>query len=259
MPARRPPPIGPRIRSASCSATCGPAPPCCGPCWTRIPRWRCRRSRTSWPRCSAPTTARWTSTGSVTSSPRTSTSPTGRSPSPTCWRRWPGIHRVINRADAVAGMYTTYAARHGKGQYADKTPSHLLYVPTLAARFPSSTFVHIVRDGRDVAASLVTMEFGAGDFAEAAPGLAPQGAAGARGRPGARTGPVPRGPLRGPGARSRGHVPRDLRLPRARLLAGDARVPRARRRAARRAAPHRARAGHPPAADTARCATGAWT
>jgi hypothetical protein len=81
-----------------------------------------------------------------------------------------GDPRVTTRADAVAGLYALYATRHGKPQYADKTPSHLLHVPLLAGRFPRARFVHIVRDGRDVAASLVTMGFGASDFAEAARG-----------------------------------------------------------------------------------------
>src|SRR5258705_434249 len=71
---------------------------------------------------------------------------------------------------AGAGLYALYGTRHGKPQYADKTPSHLLHVPLLAGRFPRARFVHIVRDGRDVAASLVTMGFGASDFAEAARG-----------------------------------------------------------------------------------------
>jgi hypothetical protein len=38
----------------------------------------------------------------------------------------------------------------------------------LAQQFPNAKFLHVVRDGRDVAASVVTMDFGASDFASAA-------------------------------------------------------------------------------------------
>ena len=76
--------------------------------------------------------------------------------------------RVVTRADAIAGLYFAYARAHGKARYADKTPSHIVELELLAERFPNAQFLHIVRDGRDVAASMVTMNFGASRFAEAA-------------------------------------------------------------------------------------------
>ncbi len=76
--------------------------------------------------------------------------------------------RIRTRADAVAGLYALYARQVGKAGYGDKTPSHLRFVDLLADRFPEARFVHIVRDGRDVAASVVTMDFGHTRFAEAA-------------------------------------------------------------------------------------------
>ncbi len=76
--------------------------------------------------------------------------------------------RVVTVADAVAGLYAAYARTHGTTRYGDKTPSHMVEVDLLADRFPHTQFVHIVRDGRDVAASMVTMDFGASTFAEAA-------------------------------------------------------------------------------------------
>lgn len=76
--------------------------------------------------------------------------------------------RVVTPADAVAGLYHAYARAHGKERYGDKTPSHTFEVELLSERFPDSRFLHIVRDGRDVAASVVTMDFGASRFAEAA-------------------------------------------------------------------------------------------
>ena len=76
--------------------------------------------------------------------------------------------RVRTTADAIAGFYAAYASVHGKTRYADKTPSHLVELEMLAEQFPNAHFLHIVRDGRDVAASMVTMDFGASGFAEAA-------------------------------------------------------------------------------------------
>ena len=78
--------------------------------------------------------------------------------------------RVRTPADAIAGLYSAYALAHGKSRYADKTPSHLQAVDLLAERFPNARFLHIVRDGRDVAASVLTMDFGAREFAQAARG-----------------------------------------------------------------------------------------
>jgi hypothetical protein len=75
--------------------------------------------------------------------------------------------RIRTRADAVAGLYALYARRAGKPAYADKTPSHLHHVDLLAASFPAARFLHIVRDGRDVCASVVSMDFGAERFADA--------------------------------------------------------------------------------------------
>ncbi len=76
--------------------------------------------------------------------------------------------RVRTRADAIAGLYAAYARAHDKPRVADKTPSHLAEMQLLAERFPNAKFLHIVRDGRDVAASMVTMNFGSSEFAHAA-------------------------------------------------------------------------------------------
>jgi hypothetical protein len=47
-------------------------------------------------------------------------------------------------------MRGTAAVRWG-----DKTPLYVLHIPTLAAIFPTARFIHLVRDGRDVAASAI--------------------------------------------------------------------------------------------------------
>lgn len=45
------------------------------------------------------------------------------------------------------------AAGDGGRRYVDKTPEYAFVIPFLAAMFPTASFVHIIRDGRDVAVS----------------------------------------------------------------------------------------------------------
>jgi hypothetical protein len=56
-------------------------------------------------------------------------------------------------ADALRATFAAYAARWGKAGYGDKTPINVLHMPLLAGLFPEARFVHIIRDGRDVALS----------------------------------------------------------------------------------------------------------
>lgn len=56
-------------------------------------------------------------------------------------------------ADAVRAVFSLWAAGQGKQRYADKTPGYVLHIPLLARLFPEAVFVHLVRDGRDVASS----------------------------------------------------------------------------------------------------------
>ena len=61
---------------------------------------------------------------------------------------------------ALRAVYRSYAANYGKSRYGDKTPNHVLRIPVLASFFPESRFVHIIRDGRDVALALRDVPFG---------------------------------------------------------------------------------------------------
>jgi len=54
-------------------------------------------------------------------------------------------------ADAVRSVYAVYARGRGKVRCADRTDAYLGELPALAALFPEARFVHVVRDGRDVA------------------------------------------------------------------------------------------------------------
>jgi hypothetical protein len=72
-------------------------------------------------------------------------------------------------ADVVDAVYTAYAEPRGASRWGDKTPRYVLDIPLFDRLFPGSRFVHIIRDGRDVAMSLRSVRFGPND---------PMGAAG---------------------------------------------------------------------------------
>jgi hypothetical protein len=54
---------------------------------------------------------------------------------------------------AVNEIFTRYAASKGKTRWVEKTPSHAMDIDFLHALFPEALYLHIVRDGRDVACS----------------------------------------------------------------------------------------------------------
>ena len=68
----------------------------------------------------------------------------------------------------IDAVFMAYAAEHGKLRWGDKTPNYALDVATLAEIFPRSRFVHLVRDGRDVALSLLQMPWWPNTLSEAA-------------------------------------------------------------------------------------------
>ncbi len=65
--------------------------------------------------------------------------------------------------DGLRAYYRLYAAQHGKTRFGDKTPGHIFWIPQIAAVLPEAVFVHVIRDGRDVAASMRHLWFGPGD------------------------------------------------------------------------------------------------
>lgn len=70
--------------------------------------------------------------------------------------------------DALRLAYATYARHHGKERYGDKTPSFVIHIDRLARLFPEASFVHVIRDGRDVALSYLDTDFGSRNVVEAA-------------------------------------------------------------------------------------------
>ena len=67
-------------------------------------------------------------------------------------------------AAAVNEIFTAYARRCGKRIWGDKTPSYTSELHVLNALFPRARFVHLIRDGRDVALSIVRQSWGPSDL-----------------------------------------------------------------------------------------------
>lgn len=59
-----------------------------------------------------------------------------------------------NIAQAISTLFVASAKKFGKQRWGDKTPRHVKHISPLAAAFPDAKFVHIIRDGRDVAMSI---------------------------------------------------------------------------------------------------------
>ncbi|HEV8565161.1 MAG TPA: sulfotransferase [Actinomycetota bacterium] len=71
-------------------------------------------------------------------------------------------------AAAIRLAFAVYAHSRGKPRYGDKTPGFVLHVGLLAELFPESRFVHLIRDGRDVALSYLDTDFGVNTLTDAA-------------------------------------------------------------------------------------------
>ncbi len=89
-------------------------------------------------------------------------------------RRWPDFEitarsleehlYAAGKLDATAvvrAFYGTYADAQGKSRWGEKTPQYLQMMGRIARTLPEARFVHIIRDGRDVALSLLSVEWGA--------------------------------------------------------------------------------------------------
>ena len=59
-----------------------------------------------------------------------------------------------NPGDFLRILMDTIARKQGAVRWADCTPPHLLYIPLIKKLIPDALIVHIIRDGRDVTASL---------------------------------------------------------------------------------------------------------
>jgi hypothetical protein len=68
----------------------------------------------------------------------------------------------FNLSDACRCFYRTYAAKFAKQRVGDKTPNYALHLEVIQALLPEARFIHLIRDGRDVALSLRNVWFSPG-------------------------------------------------------------------------------------------------
>ena len=147
--------------SRSSSAAAGRGRRWCGRCSTRTPTWPCPTRCRSWSAWPGPTTPCTTAgRGASTLDGR------GRSSPPTPrWRRWglpdesralPGRPAPVDFPDAVRRVYAATPRTTASGATPTRRRCTSLHLRRLARMFPEARFVHVVRDGRDVALSYTT-------------------------------------------------------------------------------------------------------
>ncbi len=93
------------------------------------------------------------------------------------------LHGVqsVGYGEAWRRVLALYAAAKGKHRYGHKNPGFVEHLGTVASWWPEARFVHIHRDGRDVALSMVEQGWGPNNVAGAARWWATRVAAGRRG------------------------------------------------------------------------------
>jgi len=77
------------------------------------------------------------------------------------------IGNCSSLANTIHELYSAYARKRGKLIWGDKTPSYVTEIDTLHRLFPNAKYIHLIRDGRDVAASLQKQWWGPKDFVSA--------------------------------------------------------------------------------------------
>jgi hypothetical protein len=70
--------------------------------------------------------------------------------------------------EALRAFYELYAKRFGKPRWGDKTPPYVHRMTLIQDLLPEACFIHVIRDGRDVALSTKDLWFGPNSFEEAA-------------------------------------------------------------------------------------------
>ncbi len=77
-------------------------------------------------------------------------------------------HDPLAPGDAIRSFYEVYAAGEGKPRWGDKSPPYTWKSVRIQRAVPEAHFIHIIRDGRDVALSLSEVSWGPGDVTLAA-------------------------------------------------------------------------------------------
>jgi Sulfotransferase family len=63
--------------------------------------------------------------------------------------------RRLKPGAAVRTFYEAYMAQQGKPRWGEKTPTYVQRMPLIQGALPEARFVHVIRDGRDVALSVL--------------------------------------------------------------------------------------------------------
>ena len=63
-------------------------------------------------------------------------------------------------ASLVSAVYEAWCRKEGKPRWGDKTPQYVYEIPLLLEVFPDAQVIHVCRDGRDVAISLMKEPWG---------------------------------------------------------------------------------------------------
>ncbi len=79
-----------------------------------------------------------------------------------------GPGRLAPYTVVMEAPYRAWARRRSKPLWGDKTPRYVENIPLLAGLWPPARFVHLVRDGRNVALSYADVAFGPKTLAKAA-------------------------------------------------------------------------------------------
>jgi hypothetical protein len=61
-------------------------------------------------------------------------------------------------------VFQTYARKNNKDIWGEKSPPYTQYVYMIEKMFPNARYIHLIRDGRDVALSLMEKTWGPGDL-----------------------------------------------------------------------------------------------
>ena len=77
-------------------------------------------------------------------------------------------HPPADLAAAIRTTFGAYARARGKVRSGDKTPINVLHIDLLADLFREAVFIHVIRDGRDVALSYLSTDFGAKTLGQSA-------------------------------------------------------------------------------------------
>ncbi len=64
----------------------------------------------------------------------------------------------ISYATFVTGVFDLYGQSQDKPLVGDKTPAYVRSIPTLNSLWPEARFIHLIRDGRDVALSTINWD-----------------------------------------------------------------------------------------------------